>query len=395
MPIVSTPTFYPERLDDAVKARGFTWKGLAEAATIRPTTLSDYKNGHITPSPDQLTKLAEALEFPEEYFLKPRRAGARLTGPRLFRASSSLTQRASDQAETRLAWMAEALVYAEQYLYTPTPVFLDAYKHIQEPLSLDAQQIDAIAISVREKLGFGLNPITNLIRTLERSGIAILRYASLAKIRIYGLSQHSELGRPLCAVFASDESSLARENFSIAHELGHLVLHGRINSQRFDELTEAKILEDQANRFASAFLLPAVPFLADVAAPAISFFEHLKRKWRTSIAAMIRRCYDLGRISLAEYSSLNVRLSQKRWRKREPLDDAMEIEKPILLGQVFTTLAKRHGISGQQIANDLALNARDLAAISCLPISFFSKPEPETNVLDFSTVFQNRAFGAI
>src|SRR5258708_7534188 len=121
MPVVSTPTFYPGRLEDAVKARGFTWKGLAHAAAIKPTTLSDYKKGLITPSPDQLTKLAAALEFPEDYFLKPYTVGARLVGPRLFRAPSSLTQRASDQAETRLAWMSEALVYAEDHLHTPKP----------------------------------------------------------------------------------------------------------------------------------------------------------------------------------------------------------------------------------------------------------------------------------
>ena len=393
MPVVSTPTFYPKRLEEAAKARGFTWKALADAATIKPTTLSDYKRGHHTPSPDQLAKLARALEFPEEYFLHPPKIGSQLIGPRLFRASSSLTQRAADQAETRLAWMAEVLVYAEEHLHTPKPEFLDAYAHIQEPLALDAQQIEAIAISVRERLGFGLSPIINLVRTLERAGIAILRYVSLAKIRIDGLSQHSELGRPLCAIFASEESSLARENFSLAHELGHLVLHGRISTQRFDELAEAKILEDQANRFASAFLLPAVPFLADVAAPAISYFEHLKRKWRVSIAAMIRRCYDLGRITLAEYSSLNVRLSQKRWRKREPLDDALEIEKPVLLSQVFTTLVKRHGIADEPIARALALRERDLASISGLPISFFSKPEPEANVLDFPNAFRDASFG--
>ena len=387
MPIVSTPTFYPERLEGAVKARGLTWKALADFAAVKTTTLSDYKKGYITPSADQLAKLAAALEFPADYFLCAPAMGATLAGPRLFRGSSALTQRAADQAETRLAWMSESLIYAQRYLHTPEPTFLEAFQHIQEPLSLDNQQIEAIALSVREKLGYGLGPITSLVRTLERAGVAILRYVSLSKVRIDGLSQHSELGRPLCAIVASEETSLARETFSLAHELGHIVLHARINGQRYDELADARLLEDQANRFASSFLLPAVPFLADVAMPSLSYFEHLKRKWRVSIAAMMRRCYDLGRITISEYSSLNVRLSQKRWRKREPLDDSFEIEKPVLLGQVFTTLAKRHGIGGKRIANDLCLSPRDLASISGLSANFFADSEPDTNVLDFSTAF--------
>jgi Zn-dependent peptidase ImmA (M78 family) len=378
----SKPAFCHERLEDAVRARGITWKTLADAADIKPTTLSDYKKGYIRPSQEQLARISGALGFPEEYFLRPTATGANLVGPFLCRASSSLTQRAADQAEMRLAWMAEALVYADRFLETPKAAFLDGFKHIQEPLSLDAQQIESIALLVREKLGYGLNPITNLVRTLERSGVAILRYVSVAKVRIDGLSQHSELGRPLCAIVASEETSLARETFSLAHELGHIVLHGRINERRFSELADAKILEDQANRFASSFLLPSVPFLDDVKSASIGYFEHLKRRWRVSIAAMIRRCYDLGRITISEYSSLNVRLSQKRWRKREPLDDAFEVESPILLSRVFTTLEKEHRISGSKIAFDLCLRPRDLSYISGLPVAFF-EDNNELNLLEF------------
>ena len=152
--------------------------------------------------------------------------------------------------------------------------------------------------------------------------------------------------------------------FSLAHELGHIVLHSKINQYRFDNLAEAKKLEDQANRFASAFLLPAKPFMEDVAAPTIKYFEYLKRKWRgASIATMIRRCYDLGRIDRAKYHSLYVRLSQLRWRKREPLDGFFEIEKPVLLKQIFEALAQKKGVYGYQIARNLTLNATELAAI--------------------------------
>src|ERR1035438_6036689 len=154
MPEETKPTFCHERLEGAVKARGITWKVLADTADIKPTTLSDYKKGYIKPSHEQLARISAALGFPEDYFLRPTTAGANLVGPLLCRASSSLTQRAADQAEMRLAWMAEALAYADRYLEIPKPTFLEGYAHIQEPLSLSNQQIESIALSVREKLGY-------------------------------------------------------------------------------------------------------------------------------------------------------------------------------------------------------------------------------------------------
>lgn len=384
MPVVSTPDFYPERLEEAVKARGLTWKGLADAAGVKTTTLSDYKTRKAIPSPEQLGKVAAALEFPDSFFLQPTPVGAKLAGPRLFRAPSSLTKKAAEQAESRLALMSECLVFSNRFFRLPEPLFLESFRQIQEPLLLDNAQIEAVAISVREKLGYGLKPITNFIRTLEKAGVAIMRYESLASIKMDGLSQHSELGRPLCAIFAREQPSLSREYFSLAHELGHLVLHANISESRFESLSDAKSLEDQANRFASAFLLPAVPFLAAVAAPTLNFFAYLKREWRASISAMIRRCYDLGRIDRDEYSRLNMRMSQKRWRVREPLDDVFEIERPALLKQVFNTLAEREGIKGCQIASLLSRNPRDLASISELPAGFFMDSDSAENVLNFT-----------
>lgn len=383
MPVVFTPNFYPVRLCRAVEARGLTWRALADAADIRTSTLSDYKNGCATPSPQQLEKIAMALDFPEGFFLRQPAEESALVGPRLFRASSALTQRAANQAEARLSWMSESLVFAEKFLHTPRPEFLSAYGELDEPLSMSDQDIEALSVSVREKLGFGLGPISNLVRTLERAGIAILRYESLAKVRIDGLSQHSANGRPLIAVFARAEPSLVRENFSVSHELGHIVLHSKISSNRFDNLADSKVLEDQANRFASAFLLPEQTFLPEVVAPTLSIFIRLKKKWRVSISAMIRRCFDLGRISRADYSRLNMRLSQKRWRVREPLDDVFDIERPVLLEKVFETLDERESIPGWVAASELCLTPRDLASVSGLPSRFFANPAEGDDIILF------------
>ena len=388
MPTVRTPEFYPERLEQAVKARSLTWKSLADFADIRANTLSDYKNGKAKPSPGQLHKLAEVLDFPEAYFYTPPALGSKLIGPRLFRAPTSNTQKAANEAEVRLAWLSECLTYADKWLTTPQPEFLKPYRALNDPLTLDFKQIESIALSIRKKLGYGPGPITNLVIKLEKAGIAILRFEGLSnsKSKIDGLSQHSEIGRPLCAVFARSEPVHVREKFSICHELGHIVLHSNINENRFSSLADAKIIEDQANRFASSFLLPSQTFLNDIYTPTLLALEYLKRKWHVSIAAMIKRCYDLGHIDKVKYSSLNVMLSRKRWRMREPIDDVFEIERPILLKRVFETLSQREGISGDIIAHELALNLRDLASISGLLPQFFMGIDRESNIFEFPGV---------
>lgn len=385
MPIVSTPAFFTKRLENAVKARALTWKALSEIADIRTSTLSDYYQGKATPSPTQLEKIAAALDFPVNYFLREGPIGASLVGPRLFRAAAGKTAKAANEAEARLSWLAECFTFAEGHLNLPKFDFLKAYAEIGDPFELDRRDLEAIAQAVREKLGFAKEPVVNLLRRLEQNGIAIIRYRGLleGKVKIDALSNHCETGRPLCAIFSTESSSLPRDNFTIAHELGHIVLHSRVNEKRYDSPADSKTLEDQANQFASAFLLPKQPFLDELYAPTLKAFEFMKRKWRVSIAAMVRRCFDVGFIDRDKYTSLNVMISQRRWRKKEPLDDCFQIEEPKLLEKVIEALETEEGISAPDLSDALSLNPRDLASISGLPVSRFVRRNTSDNMLDF------------
>ena len=97
-----TTDFNPKRLEEAVKARGLNWVQVADEANIPSSTLSNYKKGKASPKLEPLEKLADALDFPKEFFLRPITPGAKLTGPRLFRASCNLTKKAADQAENQI-----------------------------------------------------------------------------------------------------------------------------------------------------------------------------------------------------------------------------------------------------------------------------------------------------
>ncbi|MHB1787075.1 MAG: ImmA/IrrE family metallo-endopeptidase [Acidimicrobiales bacterium] len=117
-----------------------------------------------------------------------------------------------------------------------------------------------------------------------------------------------------------------RQRFTLAHELGHLVLHTR---RRF-----VPDPEDEANRFAGAFLIPrdrAEEFVStDVT---LRDLAQLKATWGVSIQALIMRCSQLGLIDPARKASLFKQLSARGWRKTEPVK--VHLEAPALLTKLI------------------------------------------------------------
>ncbi|WP_270200072.1 ImmA/IrrE family metallo-endopeptidase [Bifidobacterium pseudocatenulatum] len=119
-----------------------------------------------------------------------------------------------------------------------------------------------------------------------------------------------------------------RLRFTIAHELGHLVLH------RHRRPIDAALMEREANEFAGEFLFPETDARA-VLAPGMTLedYRYVKSGWGISIAASVRRAFDLGVIDHDKYTSLYVRMSQRRWTKREPV--GVKAERPVLLSQML------------------------------------------------------------
>ena len=102
----------------------------------------------------------------------------------------------------------------------------------------------------------------------------------------------------------------ARQRFTIAHELGHLILN--IKGKEIDH-------EKLCNRFASALLMPKEAVINEFgkARKNINFFEltAFKNEYKVSYTAIIYRLKDLNIISEYLYKNLNIFLSQKIGKK--------------------------------------------------------------------------------
>jgi len=231
-----------------------------------------------------------------------------------------------------------ALANRHQFMAHGT-LFNALVKHLERDLGLPAVDIPHIDVSVGEDIDeaiedaaegcrkyweLGDGPITNMCRVLEKkAGAVITQFPGISE-KVDALSVSTL--RPI-VVTNPDERSPARQRFSLAHECGHLVMHFGIETG--DEITEA-----QANRFASAFLLPRRTFTLDF--PIGGRFEwarlyEMKRTWGVSVSAIVRRARDLGLIDETQYYRGNAYLSKSGQRKKELYDDLVPEEYPTLL----------------------------------------------------------------
>jgi Zn-dependent peptidase ImmA (M78 family) len=118
--------------------------------------------------------------------------------------------------------------------------------------------------------------------------------------------------RPV-VVLGTDKNDRARSRFDGAHELAHLVLHG-------ERVWGMKEVEDQAHKFAAAYLMPAQDIYDELPQrPDWNILFDLKRRWQVSLAALLMRAKTLGRMTDSTYLTAVKAISARGWRRIEPV----------------------------------------------------------------------------
>lgn len=318
-----------ERLKRARKASNLSLRLAAEKVGVSHNAIKKYEDGKNTPASMQLIKLAKAYGVRTEYFFRP--LDIHLTGIE-FRKRASTPQRLLNKIK------AEVLDQVERWqelvdLYPTSPIkpFALPDKLPQKIESYDV--IETIAEEVRELWELGTNPLADLVDTLETLGIWVLFANTESNDKFDGLMAHHE-NQPIIVVSANWTGD--RQRFTLAHELGHLLLHDRL-AEELDE-------EKACNRFAGAFLLPEKSLkqhIGDVARkiePRELYL--LKQEFGLSMGACVFRLLDTGLITKSTHLSLAKLFSKNGWRKQEP-GDAIPAEKSFLFKQlVYRALAE-------------------------------------------------------
>ncbi|WP_367625383.1 helix-turn-helix domain-containing protein [Labrys neptuniae] len=340
-------------------ARGITSrKALADMLARAPSTVIRWEDGETAPEGPALEELSKALAVPVDFFLSPRIDG----GTTFFRSLVSALKAHRLIQLTRLSWLEDITAVAAHYAFLPEvdlPDFLNGVSY----RSLRNEDLETVAQAARDHWGIGLRPIPNIVTLLEQVGVVVAS-ETMETSQLDGLSRWGSDGRPY-VMLATDKQSFARRQFDAAHELGHLLLHRAVSQ---DELSENfKLIEDQAHRFASALLLPASQFSAEVTNATIWELERLKVRWRVSIKAQIMRLQRLDIIDGEKATRLYKSYSAKGYSGSEPYDDVWPLQEPTLLADVFRAVVEDGGLSKEELRRDLPLFAHDVESLTGLP----------------------------
>lgn len=362
-------TFQPERLEQALAARGFSAVELAARVGVTSTTISRWRNSAQIPSGDVLFRLAEELRVSPEWLT---RTVSPAPAKPFYRGSIAQMKADRSLLCARVGWLAELSAQLEAYVdYPKVNIPRMSFKKAGEISQAD---IEHAADECRALWGLRDGPISDVVLLLENAGVIVAREET-GTARIEGLSTWTEGGRPL-VLLCADKGNAFRGRFDAAHELGHLVLHGSIEAPS-DSATH-KLIESQAHRFAGAFLLPAKSFVGEVAVPVtLQGLLMLKARWGVSVAAMIMRLVALGLISDSDYLRL-IKLRSAKWgNKHEPLDEDRTPEEPRLLRRTVDLLHEAGVLRRESLASFTGLSGRDLEALLGLPWGVLTKPAAE------------------
>lgn len=156
-------------------------------------------------------------------------------------------------------------------------------------------------------------PMPDLISILENLGIAIILIDNVDQ-KFSDFDGLSEVVNNIPIIVLLKDSDGARQRFTLAHELGHLLL----------DIKDDKLNEEKAcNKFAGALLMPKGAVINEFGSSrgAISYFElkAFKIEYKVSMAAIIHRLYELNIISEYLYRKMNITFSSMGMKKQEPV----------------------------------------------------------------------------
>lgn len=318
---------------------------LAELIQMSPASVTGWESGAKQPNRVTVAKLALALRVEPQFF-----AGGAPTvvGQPNFRSLRSTPQIAQDEAEAYGRLVAEISALLDTSVEFPEALLPDVPVDPDERLGTPEEA----ARIAREFFGVNPGPIQHVIRLAEKAGVVVV-FSEPGVAAIDAYSMHTA-ARPII-VLNPVKDDYYRQRFDVAHELGHLIMH-------HDAEPGGKVAEDQANRFAAEFLMPAdqirLALPASTAGRAWSELAALKEHWGVSLAALLYRARTLGVMSDVSYRNAMIRMSQNGWRRAEP-GRTSALEMPSMLPRA------------REILLSAGIEDRDFLAGSGLPVDLY------------------------
>jgi Zn-dependent peptidase ImmA (M78 family) len=336
--------FNPDMLRLARQRRGFQQQEAARTLGMEQSQLSRMENGVIEVRDDVLQRAARLYRVPTSFFSQQDPVyGAPVSVHPMWRRKADVSAKELDRT---VAELNVRIMHIRRFLEGVGVANTNDLPRLDIEEYEDPERVAGL---LRAHWKVPAGPIGNLTAYVEKAGV-LVAHSQLGGASISGVT-FAVPGLPPLIVL-NNEQPADRLRFSLAHELGHLVMH------RFPTPN----MEQEAHSFAAALLMPAKDIRSYLRGKKIDLatLAALKPEWRVSMAGLLMAAHRAGAVDEGRNRYLWKQMSMKGYRLREPPDTDFDVEKPTLLASIFDMYMKSLGYSRDDLPSILHCAPDDL-----------------------------------
>lgn len=341
--------FQGSKLRLARLLNGFTKAELADRLAVSRQFVHTLELGEKVPSNELLAALALLLKVQPTFFVSPLNNEVREEECH-FRSRRSMPAKVAEQIIAHGTAFEILVRHLDEFLSLPKVNF----PHVD--VSSD-DSIEDAADACRRYWKLGDGPIENMCRVLENAGAVITFFnTDRPEVDALGIAR----SRPIIVRNTVKESP-GRLRFDLAHEAAHFLIHQAIDTG--DPETEG-----QADRFASAFLMPRNKFSQEfpVMPNRIDWqaIYSLKVRWRVSARAVVKRAETLGLLNALQSQVAYRYLNQSGQAKIERYDDRIPFEQPELIAAATNAYLSTFQVTLAELSRRLGMTPALIARLA-------------------------------
>jgi Zn-dependent peptidase ImmA (M78 family)/DNA-binding XRE family transcriptional regulator len=370
--------FVGKKLTDIRLLHGFSRNELANVLDISEQSIWQYENNFNGPRLEIVNKLKEIFNVKTKYFYEEKTLKTKFDPSSLAYRSKGMNSIVKTRYEaTHLEFIEGLINLLEGYLSYPKNNLVIMRNYCIQFIGRATEKVERkeiikhLAEYARKELQLG-NDNEKLMLMLEKNGAFIFEKFLGEDIDAY--SAWSNNDKPVIILGTTKKSSV-RRNFDLAHELGHLLMHYKMDLSELSK-SEYKVIEEEAHDFASYFLMPEEEFVKDLSelkrlSNPNSYID-LKEKWLVSIVAMAYYARKLGILTYEQHRYFYASLNRQNYTQVEPLDDTIKIIRPGKVKSSLQFLFDNKIISLEELIEMTQYNEKLIAKILGIDKSFIS-----------------------
>jgi Zn-dependent peptidase ImmA (M78 family)/transcriptional regulator with XRE-family HTH domain len=339
-----TQTINPNMILLARESRGLTQTDLAEKLNSYKANISRLEHGDTVADEETLVALSDATNYPPHFFLQKGEI-----------MPVNLSYRKRKNVPAKLITPIEAQMnIIRRHVQTVTRAMEQAVPELPLYMVDETNTPEKIATLVRKKWNIPAGAVENLSKILEEKGIIISSFDFWTD-RVDSRSMLTDDNYPI--IFLNKNLLGDRQRFSLAFELGHLIMH------TFCVVPHDRDINHEANVFAAEFLMPAKDILKDFKdGITLPLLGELKRKWKVSMIALLYRADDLGLLTANQKRYLVQQFNDQKIRRREPQQLDVPKENPQLMRRLLADFMSKTKLGVIQLCTVLAIEHADYLA---------------------------------